>query len=126
MSRFVHSNVASAIDIQTGAVVSRVIFTDDRIEVTVFGFDAGAGLSEHQASRAPIVQVTKGRLEFIADSDSSTRARASGSTWSRERRTVLPRSNQQSCSSPLLTPGETSSPSMVEAHSWPDLGLRFC
>ena len=69
MSRFVHSDVASAIDIQTGAVVSRVIFTDNRIEVTVFGFDAGAGLSEYQASRAAIVQVTKGRLEFIADGE---------------------------------------------------------
>jgi quercetin dioxygenase-like cupin family protein len=69
MSRFVRSDVASAIDIQTGAVVSRVIFSDNRIEVTVFGFDAGAGLSEHQASRAAIVQVTKGRLEFIADGE---------------------------------------------------------
>jgi quercetin dioxygenase-like cupin family protein len=69
MSRFVHSDIASAIDIQTGAVVSRVIFSDKRIEVTVFGFDAGAGLSEHQASRAAIVQVTKGRLEFTADGE---------------------------------------------------------
>src|ERR1019366_9279183 len=69
MSRFVHSDVASAIDIQTGAVVSRVIFTETRIEVTVFGFDAGAGLSEDQGSRAAIVQVTKGRLEFIADGE---------------------------------------------------------
>ena len=69
MSRFVRSDVASAIDIQPGAVVSRVIFSDDRIEVTVFGFDAGAGLSEHQASRAAIVQVAKGRLEFIADGE---------------------------------------------------------
>jgi quercetin dioxygenase-like cupin family protein len=69
MSRFVRWDVASSIDIQTGSVVSRVIFSDTRIEVTVFGFDAGAGLSEHQASRAAIVQVTKGRLEFIADGE---------------------------------------------------------
>jgi len=69
LSRFVRWDVASSIDIQTGSVVSRVIFSDNRIEVTVFGFDAGAGLSEHQASRAAIVQVTKGRLEFIADGE---------------------------------------------------------
>jgi quercetin dioxygenase-like cupin family protein len=47
----------------------RVIFSDKRIEVTVFGFDAGAGLSEHQASRAAIVQAVKGRLEFTADGE---------------------------------------------------------
>ncbi len=63
------SEVAAAIDIQTGAVVSRVIFRDDRTEVTVFGFDAGEGLSEHQASRSAIVQVVKGRLEFFADGE---------------------------------------------------------
>jgi quercetin dioxygenase-like cupin family protein len=69
MSRFVYWDVASTIDIQTGSVVSRVIFSDNGIEVTVFGFDAGAGLSEHQASRAAIVQVIKGRLEFTADGE---------------------------------------------------------
>ena len=69
MPHVVLSEVAAAIDIQTGAVVSRVIFHDDRTEVTVFGFDAGEGLSEHQASRSAIVQVVKGRLEFIADGE---------------------------------------------------------
>ena len=69
MPHFVLSDIASAIDIQKGAVVSRVIFRDDRTEITVFGFDAGEGLSEHQASRAAIVQIMKGRLEFIADGE---------------------------------------------------------
>jgi quercetin dioxygenase-like cupin family protein len=69
MTHSVFLDVSSAIDIQTGAVVSRVIFHDDRTEVTVFAFDAGEGLSEHQASRAAIVQVLKGRLEFIVDGE---------------------------------------------------------
>jgi len=69
MSHVAFIDVASAIDIQTGAVVSRVIFHDDRTEVTVFGFDAGEGLSEHQASRGATVQVVKGRLEFIAEGE---------------------------------------------------------
>ena len=69
MPHFALSDVASAIDIQTDAVVSRVIFRDNRTEVTIFGFDAGEGLSEHQASRAAIIQVTKGRLEFIVDGE---------------------------------------------------------
>jgi len=63
------SELAAAIEIQTGAVVSRVIFRDGRSEVTVFGFDAGEGLSEHQASRSAIVQVVKGRLGFVADGE---------------------------------------------------------
>ena len=69
MPHVVLSEVATAIDIQTGAVVSRVIFRGDRTEVTVFGFDAGEGLSEHQASRSAIVQIIKGRLEFFADGE---------------------------------------------------------
>jgi quercetin dioxygenase-like cupin family protein len=69
MSHVVLSEIAAAINIQAGAVVSRVIFRDDRSDVTVFGFDTGEGLTEHQASRSAIVQVVKGRLEFIADGD---------------------------------------------------------
>ncbi len=42
MPHVVLSEIAAAIDIQTGAVVSRVIFRDDRTEVTVFGFDTGS------------------------------------------------------------------------------------
>ena len=62
-------DVVTAVDITPGAVVSRVIFRDDQTEVTVFGFDAGEGLSEHQASRAAIIQVMKGKLEFVADGE---------------------------------------------------------
>ena len=69
MSHFALTDASGAIDIQAGAVVSRVIFHDERTEVTVFGFDVGEGLSEHQASRAAIVQVLKGRLEFIAEGE---------------------------------------------------------
>lgn len=69
MPHVVLSEVAAAIDVQTGAVVSRAIFRDERTEVTVFGFDAGEGLSEHQASRSAIVQVVKGRLEFFAEGE---------------------------------------------------------
>ena len=48
MPHTVLPDVAAAVDIQTGAVVSRVIFRDDRTEVTVFGFDAGEGLFDRR------------------------------------------------------------------------------
>ena len=53
--------------ISPGAVVSRVIHRDANLNVTVFGFDAGEGLSEHTAAHAAVVQVLVGRLRFTAD-----------------------------------------------------------
>lgn len=60
------ADVASAVAVQPGAVVSKVIYRDERLNVTVFGFDAGEGLSEHQAGQAAIVQVLVGRLSLVA------------------------------------------------------------
>jgi quercetin dioxygenase-like cupin family protein len=50
-------------------VVSKVIHRDDELNVTVFGFDNGEGLSEHQASRSAVVQVLSGRLSFTVDGE---------------------------------------------------------
>ncbi|MEO8898253.1 MAG: cupin domain-containing protein [Candidatus Dormibacter sp.] len=55
--------------IQPGAVVSKVIHKDDALNVTVFGFDKGEGLTEHQASRAAVVQVLSGQLRFNVDGE---------------------------------------------------------
>ena len=62
-------DAAAAVAIQPEAVVSRVIHRDDELNVTVFGFGAGEGLTEHQASRTAIVQVLAGRLRFTADGE---------------------------------------------------------
>ena len=67
-----HASVAdasAAVAIQQGAVVSRVIHRDEDLDVTVFGFDAGEGLTEHRASRPAIVQVLSGRLRLTADGE---------------------------------------------------------
>jgi quercetin dioxygenase-like cupin family protein len=60
---------AEEVAVQAGSVVSKVVHRDDTLNVTVFGFGAGEGLSEHQASRAAVVQVLSGRLQFTADGD---------------------------------------------------------
>jgi quercetin dioxygenase-like cupin family protein len=60
-------DVATAVNIQAGAVVSKVVHRDESLNVTVFGFDAGQELTEHRAARAAIVQVIAGRLRFTAD-----------------------------------------------------------
>lgn len=60
------ADAAAAVAIQPGAVVSKVIHRDERLNVTVFGFDAGEGLTEHQAAQTAVVQVLAGRLSFMA------------------------------------------------------------
>ena len=39
------------------------------LNVTVFGFDTGEQLTEHQAARAAVVQVLSGRLRFVVDGE---------------------------------------------------------
>jgi quercetin dioxygenase-like cupin family protein len=63
------SDVADSVAIQAGAVVSKVVYRNDTMDVTVFGFDAGEGLSEHTAARPAIVQVLSGRLRFTVDGE---------------------------------------------------------
>ncbi len=63
------ADVTRAVTIQPGAVVSKVMHRGDGLEVTVFGFDAGEGLTEHTASRAALVQVLTGRLRFTVDGE---------------------------------------------------------
>ena len=62
-------DVTQAVTIQPGAVVSKVVHRGDGLEMTVFGFDAGEGLTEHTASRAALVQVLSGRLRFTVDGE---------------------------------------------------------
>ena len=62
-------DVAGLIEIQRGAIVSKVLYRDDSLNVTVFGFDAGEELTEHRSGRRAIVQVASGRLRFTVDGD---------------------------------------------------------
>ena len=67
-----HTAIADAahlVRVQPGAVVSKVIHRDEDLDVTVFAFDAGEGLTEHPASRPAIVQVLSGRLRLTVDGE---------------------------------------------------------
>jgi quercetin dioxygenase-like cupin family protein len=57
-------DLAAAVEVQAGAVVSKVIYRDAAVNVTMFGFDAGEGLTEHTASRTAFIEVLDGRLEL--------------------------------------------------------------
>jgi len=60
-------DIVTSVEIQEGSVVSKVIHRDEGLNVTVFGFDTGQELTEHQAARAAVVQVMSGRLRFTAE-----------------------------------------------------------
>jgi quercetin dioxygenase-like cupin family protein len=67
VSYVVIGNTASEVDIQPGAVVSKVVYRDEELNVTVFGFDAGEELTEHRSARPAVVQVLAGLLRFTVD-----------------------------------------------------------
>jgi len=69
MSHTTIDDVADAVTIQPGAVVSKVVYRDESIDVTVFGFDAGEGLTEHAAARPAVVQVLSGGLLVTVDGE---------------------------------------------------------
>ena len=67
-----HAAIADLTEVvtgQPGSVVSKVIHRDEVLDVTVFAFDRGEGLTEHTASRTAIVQVLAGRLAFTVDGE---------------------------------------------------------
>lgn len=69
MSHTTIDDPSAAVAIQAGAVVSKVVHRGDGLDVTVFGFDAGEGLTEHIAARGAIVQILSGRMRFVVDDD---------------------------------------------------------
>jgi quercetin dioxygenase-like cupin family protein len=62
-------DLAATAEVQPGAVVSKVIHRDEALNVTVFAFDQGEGLSEHTASRPAIVHVLDGRMRVTVDGE---------------------------------------------------------
>ncbi|MGD6852552.1 MAG: cupin domain-containing protein [Candidatus Bathyarchaeia archaeon] len=57
------SDLASLIDYQEGAVVSRTLIDKAAGTVTLFAFDAGQGLSEHTTPYDALVYVLDGTVE---------------------------------------------------------------
>ncbi len=58
------AKVAELVSYQDGAIVSREIVKKPTGTVTVFAFDQGQGLSEHQAPFDALVQVLEGEVKI--------------------------------------------------------------
>ena len=55
-------DLASLIDIQEEATVSRTVLREDGLRAVLFGFDKDQALSEHTAAMPVIIQVLEGKL----------------------------------------------------------------
>lgn len=62
-------DLAAQVAVQAGAVVSKVVYRDADLDVTVFAFDTGEGLTEHSATRPAVIQVLTGRLRLTVDGE---------------------------------------------------------
>lgn len=67
MSHTTIDDAADAVAILADAIVSKILYRDEELDVTVFGFDTGQGLTEHTAARPAIIQVLSGRLRFTVE-----------------------------------------------------------
>lgn len=56
-------SLASLVNYQEGAVVSRAILKQEKGNITLFAFDEGQGLSEHTSPFAALVQGIEGDAE---------------------------------------------------------------
>ncbi len=61
------SDVASLVEVQPDATVSRTVLKAEGARVVLFAFDAGQVLTEHTASVPALLQVLDGYLRVTAD-----------------------------------------------------------
>lgn len=55
--------------ITAGSVVSKAFLKNEQVNVTLFGFDAGEGLTEHTAAFPAIVHILAGEGDFTLGSE---------------------------------------------------------
>jgi quercetin dioxygenase-like cupin family protein len=58
-------HLAGEVTVPESGILSRTLFTDERIKVVVFGFDAGQELSEHTAATPAIIEILEGEAEVL-------------------------------------------------------------
>ncbi len=64
--------------IQPDSIISRTVYSDNKLKVTIFGFDTGQSLSEHTASQPATIQVLQGEATITV---AETTLEADVGTW---------------------------------------------
>jgi quercetin dioxygenase-like cupin family protein len=65
-------------DIPADSIVSRTIYSDDRLKTILFAFAPGQELSEHTSAQTAILHFVQGEAELILGEDTMT---AQAGTW---------------------------------------------
>ena len=71
-------DIRTEVTIPKDGILSRTVHSDDRITVTIFGFDAGQELTEHTSTKAAIIEIVEGEADLVLGGD-AREARAG--TW---------------------------------------------
>lgn len=68
---YVHfSNISETItDIPADSIVSKTIFSNDKVKIVLFGFASGQELSEHTASMPAILHILSGKANLTLGED---------------------------------------------------------
>ena len=59
------ADLAKLIEVPTDGILSRILYKDAQVNVTLFGFDTGQELSEHTAVSPAIIQILQGEARLI-------------------------------------------------------------
>jgi len=58
------ANLAKEVEIPKDGIISRTLYSDDRIKTVLFGFSAGQELSEHTAAHPTILYFVRGEADL--------------------------------------------------------------
>jgi quercetin dioxygenase-like cupin family protein len=67
-----HGYIASLrgeIEVPRNGILSRTVHDDERLTLTLFGFDTGHELTEHTSSRAAVIEVIDGTADITLDGE---------------------------------------------------------
>jgi quercetin dioxygenase-like cupin family protein len=71
-------DLAKHVDIPVDGILSRTLYSDERVKIVVFGFGAGQELSEHTASMPAVLHIIQGEAHLTLGDDSME---AQAGTW---------------------------------------------
>jgi quercetin dioxygenase-like cupin family protein len=74
------ADLAKQVDIPADGILSRTLYSDERVKVVIFGFDAGQELSEHTASMPAILHIIQGEARLTLGDDAMD---AGAGAWAR-------------------------------------------
>jgi quercetin dioxygenase-like cupin family protein len=59
------ADLAKEVEVPKDGILSRILYKDAQVNVTLFGFDTGQELSEHTAGSPAIIQILQGEARLV-------------------------------------------------------------